>query len=116
MSQVLRAMPGVIEWKGADIVRFFFVFVVADDVTFAVRINDVPVAGIGHDETAFAPASLKPIFSADYARIGPTGDAHIRIVLLSAVDVIRERIIDSNVVKLRRRLIALARPSFAAVS
>ena len=75
----------------------------------------MPVARIRQNETAFAAAGLKPIFAPDHARVSPARDADVRVVLLRAVDVIRKRVVDRNVIKLRGRLIVLCRPGFAAI-
>ena len=62
MGQIDGAMSRVIERNRTNILQLLFVFVVANSVPFAISVNDVPVARIGHDEAAFAIARLKPIF------------------------------------------------------
>src|SRR4030088_3034958 len=108
-------MSGVVYRPDAGIARLLFVFIVARQVTLVVGINDVPVPRIGNDETAFAAAGLKPIFASDHARVGPARDADVRAVLLRAVNVIRKRVVDRDVIELRGRLVVLGGPGFAAV-
>src|SRR4051794_12683951 len=115
MRQVDSAVPGVIERDDTGIVRVFLVLVVIGQVAFVVGINYVPVARIRDDETAFAAAGLKPILGRDDPGIRPAGDADIGVVLLGAIDVIRERVVDRDVIKLRGRLIVLRRPGLAAI-
>src|SRR5262245_50689560 len=115
MLQIAGPMTSVIEWKRTNVLYFFFVFVIAIDESFVVRIDDVPVSGIRHDKPAFTAASLKPIVSANYSFVRATRNADIRIVLLRAINVIRKCVIYSYVIKLRRRLIVLSRPVFPAI-
>src|SRR5206468_6617458 len=83
---------------------------------FVVRINDVPVAWIRHDEATFAAARDEPILLSNSAPVGTARNADIRIVLLRAVNVVGERIVHSHVIKLRSWLVVLSRPVFAAIS
>ena len=82
-----------------------FVFVVAVDEALVVRIDDVPVARIRDDETAFTATSLKPILPANHSRIRAARNADIRIILLCPVNVVGERIVHGYVIKLRSRLV-----------
>ena len=75
----------------------------------------MPVARIGHDEPAFAIAGDKPIFPPNHTAVGAARDADVRVVLLRAVNVIRKRVVDCDVIKLRGRLIILRGPAFSAV-
>ena len=115
MNEIDRAVAGVVHRPDTDVLILLLRFVVADDVSLAVGINDVPVARIGQNETAFAAAGLKPIFAPDHTRVSPARDADVRVVLLRAVDVIRKRVVDRDVIKLRGRLIVLGRPGLAAI-
>src|SRR5437870_9140364 len=115
MLEINRAMAGVVERDDAGIVPVLFVFIVVGEVAFVVGIDDVPVPRIRNDEAALAAARLEPILRRDDAGIRAAGDANIRIVLLRAVDVIRERVVDRDVIELRGRLIVLGRPGLAAI-
>src|SRR6266446_964331 len=67
MRQIDGAMTGVIDWHRTDILYFLFGFVVAVDEAFVVRIDDVPVARIRHDEPTFTAPSLKPVLPANHS-------------------------------------------------
>src|SRR5438552_14534522 len=116
MRKIDRAMTGVINRHRTDVLYLLFVFVVAVDEAFVVRIDDVPVARIRHDEPAFTATSLKPILPANHSRVRAARNADIRIVLLRAVNVVGERIVNSHVIKLRSRLVVLSSPILTAVS
>ena len=75
----------------------------------------MPVARIGHDEAAFAIARDEPIFASDHSRIRAAGDADVRVVLLRSVNVVRERVINRDMIKLRGRLVILRCPGFPAI-
>src|SRR5512145_1617256 len=64
--------------------------------------------------TGFAPGGLFPISNGDAGAGRAAGDLDRRIVLLRAIDVIGEIIVERDAVELRGRLILL-RPVFAAV-
>src|SRR5437868_210066 len=115
MLQIVRAVSGIIDRKWADVLIVLFRFVVARDIALAVRINDVPVARIGNYKTALAVAGWIPIFAADRPGIGAARDANVRVVLLRAINVIRKRVVDGYVIKLRGRLIVLRCPTLAAI-
>ena len=65
----------------------------------------MPVARVGDDKAALAITGHKPIFAADHARIATARDPDVGIVLLRAVNVIGKRVINRDMIKLRRRLI-----------
>jgi hypothetical protein len=67
MHEICGAVSGIIQRPYADVLHFLFLFVVAVNETFVVRINDVPVARIRNDETAFTTAGLKPILTANHS-------------------------------------------------
>ena len=115
MREIDRAAPGIVQRHRTDVLIVFFGFVVARDVAFAVGINDVPVARIGNYEPALAAAGLIPILAADHSRIRAARNANIRVVLLRAVNVIRKRVVDCDMIKLRGRLVVLSGPAFSAV-
>ena len=115
MQVVARAVAGIVEGPDAEILILLPDLVIAGEETLVVRINDVGIARIGDDETALTATGVRPIALLDDATVGPARDAHVRVVLLRAVDVIGEGVVDRDVIELRRRLIALRRPSLAAV-
>ena len=75
----------------------------------------MPIARVRHDKPAFAAACFEPILPPNRAPIGAARDADIRVVLLRAVNVVGERVVHSNVVKLCSGLVVLCGPVFAAV-
>src|SRR6266403_2667650 len=81
MGKIDSAVPGIIERDGTNVLHLLFIFVVAIDVAFVVRVDDVPIAWIGHDEAAFSATGYEPIFASDHAGIAAAGDAYIRAVL-----------------------------------
>src|SRR6266700_1852898 len=115
MDEIGSSVSRVIQRPDAHVLHFLFTFVVTSDVTFVVRINDVPITRIGHNKAALATASDKPILASDHSGISAAGDANVRVVLLRPVNVIRESVVHSDVIKLRSWLVVLGRPRFAAV-
>ena len=75
----------------------------------------MPVARIGDYKATFTTAGNEPVLAPDYTGITSAGDANIRIILLCAVNVIGKRIVDRDMIKLRRGLIILRGPGLAAV-
>ena len=116
VGKIDRAMTGVVDRHRTDVSRFFFLFVVASDEAFVVRIDDVPVARIRYDKATFAAARDEPILLPNSAPAGAARDANVGIVLLRAVNVVRERIVHSHMIKLRSRLVVLSGPVLAAIS
>src|SRR5207249_11685674 len=88
MQKIDRAVAGMVHRPHTDVLSFFLVLMVANDVAFAVGINNVPVARIRHDEAALAAPGNKPIPRRAHALVAPARDAYIRVVLLRAVAVI----------------------------
>src|SRR5207249_8439223 len=115
MQKIGRAVAGMVHRPHADILSFFLVLIVSNDVALAVGINNVPVARIGYDEAALAAPGNEPILCRDYTLLAPARDANVRVVLLRAVDVIRIGVVSRDVIKLCGRLVILRRPSLAAV-
>src|SRR2546421_908931 len=116
MCKVDCAMTRVVDWHRTDVLYFLLLLVVSINGAFVVRINDVPVAWVRHDEATFAAARDEPILLPNSAPAGAARDANVGIVLLRAVNVVRERIVHRHVVKLRSRLVVLSSPTLAAVS
>src|SRR5205814_10607253 len=76
MGDICRAMAGIVERNGTDILHFLFIFIITDPSgAFVIRVNDVPIAGIGHYEAGFAAACFEPILPSDPAPIRAAGDA-----------------------------------------
>src|SRR3954452_15611974 len=115
MRQIDGAVAGVIDWHGTDVLYFLFAFVVPVDEPFIVRVDDVPVPWIRQDEAAFTAAGFKPILPTNHSGVRAARNADIRIVLLRTVNVIGERIVHSDMIKLRSRLVVLSGPIFAAI-
>src|SRR6266705_3596465 len=88
VGKIDRAMTSVVDRHRTDVSRFFFLFVVAINEAFVVRIDDVPVARIRYDEPAFTATSDEPILLPNSAPAGAARNADIRIVLLRAVNVV----------------------------
>src|SRR5208282_3277488 len=85
------------------------------DAPIVAGVGDVLV-GLVHGHVAgFAPADDGPVLRADASAVAARGHAHGRIVLLRAVDVVREQVVRDDVVELRGGLGVLARPGLAAV-
>src|SRR5437868_3269008 len=78
------------------------------------RINNVGVARIGSDPSALAAAYVIPVRGRYSELVGAARDLYRRVVLLRSIHVIREVIIESDAIELRRSLI-LRRPGSAAV-
>src|SRR5438034_11818811 len=105
----------MIHRPNAYVLSFFLVLIVSNDVALAVGVNNVPVARIGYDEPALAARRNKPILRRDHALGAPARDAYIRVVLLRAGDVIRIGVVGRYVIELRRRVVILRQPFFAAI-
>src|SRR6266851_8033818 len=95
--------------------RLFGALVVARQIAFVVRINDMPVARVSENKSAFTAARWIPIARTNHTFISAARDADVRVVLLRAVDVIWKRVIDGDVIELRSRLIIYRRPCFPSV-
>ncbi len=89
--------------------------VVARDLA-AVRagVNDLRITGIGRNVSALASAHRIPTRAID-ASPGRTGNADRRVVLLRAINPVREAIVGDGVVELRRGLVGLRGPVGAAI-
>src|SRR5438874_717035 len=75
----------------------------------------MPIARIGQNKAGLGAADLEPIRRPNRTPICPACNTHARIVLLCAVNVVRESVVHRNVIKLRGGLIVLSRPRFSAV-
>src|ERR1051325_11995751 len=96
MREIDRTVTRIGQRNGTYVLNVLFILVVANGVSFAVRINDVPVARVRHDETALTVAGLEPILPPDHPGAGAAGAADKRVVLLRAINVVRERVIERS--------------------
>jgi len=87
----------------------------ADVAEVGTGINDVGIARIDGDVAALAATDIVPIPPIDEAAIATGTDTDGGIVLLRAVDAIREIVVGDDVVELRGGLIVLRRPILACV-
>src|SRR4029077_16830561 len=78
-------------------------------------IDDVGIGWIRRDVSALARAGGVPVTEDDRAVIAATQDVNAAAILLCAVDVVGELVIDSNVMKRRGRLVEPATPCAATV-
>src|SRR5580704_3134185 len=78
-------------------------------------VDNFRIGRIGSDVAAFAATDVVPIGSIDPALDAGAGDTYGGVVLLRAVDVIGEAVVDGDVVELRGRLIIFRRPGFRTV-
>src|SRR5204862_1434831 len=114
-DKIDSAVARVIERDRTNVLHFFLILIVSIDETFVIRVDDVPITGIGYHKAAFATAGHKPVFASDHTRIAAAGDADVGIVLLRAVNVIGKCAIDGYMIKRRGRLVVLRRPVLAPV-
>src|SRR5436853_3078473 len=115
MQQVLGGVARGVNGPYRDDLQLHGVLVEAADEVFGAAVDDVGVARIGDHEAALAAERVIPVALHDGALIIHAGDRDARVVLLGAVHVIGEAIVDRHVIELRRRLIVLRGPGLAAV-
>ena len=116
MGKIDSTVSRIIERNRTNVLHLLFIFIITDpSLTYVIRVNDVPIARIGHNEPALTTPRDKPICGSNRAPISPAGDADVRVVLLRTVNVIGECIVHGDVIELRSRLVVLCRPRFAAV-
>src|ERR1700751_2172771 len=87
----------------------------AADLVFIGPIDDIRIARIGEHEAGLAVEYVVPVALDDRPLIVPAGDRDTGVVLLRAIGVIGEALIDRHVVELRRRLVALRTPGLTRV-
>src|SRR5215469_61154 len=91
-------------------------FVIARDQAGVVgRVHDIGFGRIGSDVARFPSPDRIPVRTIDETFVAPGGNGDGAVVLLRAVDVVGRAVVGNHVVELRRGLIILAAPGFAAV-
>src|SRR6185312_13277022 len=89
--------------------------VLQEDREVAAAVRHVRIAGLRRNERALAIGCRLPFAGADCAAERRTRTGNRAFVLLRAVDVERELIVDRDVIELSRRLIVHRAPRRAAV-
>ena len=117
MFDVARRPADRVHRPGVDGLLFARAMIVASDLaTVRAGIHDLGVRRVGCDVAAFAATHVIPVRAINRAFRAGTGDGHSGVVLLGAVDVIREPVVGNDMVKLRCGLVIHAGPGIAAVS
>ena len=99
-----------------DVARLAGVVVLPrDEVTVGAGVDDFGVARIGCDPAALAAAHVIPVAVRDGAGGGAGRDANGAVVLLRAVGVIGEVLVERDAIELRGGLVLDGRPRFAAI-
>src|ERR1019366_6520217 len=78
-------------------------------------VDDVRIAGIGGQPSAFASADHKPVARCDQSMIGSARYRCAAAVLLGAVNVVRKFVVGDHVIELPDRLVEPGRPRLAVV-
>src|SRR5262245_15239457 len=81
----------------------------------SAAVDDVWVGRIGRDIAALARARGVPVTEGDGAVIAAADNKDAAAILLRAVDVVRELVVHSDMVELRRRLVVPAAPAASAI-
>src|SRR5437588_430444 len=115
MQQVLGGVAWGVNRPYRDDLQLHGVPVEAADEVFGAAVDDVGVARIGDHEAALAAERVIPVALHDGALIIHAGDRDARVLLLGAVHVIGEAIVDRHVIELRGGLIGLRGSGVAAV-
>src|SRR5260370_40298365 len=89
--------------------------VARDFAAIRAGVGDLRLAGIGSDVAALAAADVVPVCTVDSAVCARAGNPDGGVVLLRAVNVVRETIICGDVIKLRCRLVVNAGPALRAI-
>ncbi len=76
-----------------------------DQAVVGAGVDDLRIARVGRDPAALAAAHVVPVLLGDAAAGGAAGDAHGGVVLLRAVDVVREIVVERHAVELRGGLV-----------
>ncbi len=99
-----------------DVAELAGVFVIARDVALIIAgVDDQRIARIGRNVAGFAAADGIPILTIDGAIHIAAGNGDGAVVLLRAIDVVREAIICDDVIKLRGGLVVFVGPMSAAI-
>ena len=86
-----------------------------DDPLVAAGVDLDRVLRVKGRDRALAAADAFPVLVADPAAVRAAGDADGRVVLLAAVDAVREQVVRVDAVELRSRLVVLRRPALATI-
>ena len=86
-----------------------------DDPLIAASEDDFRIIRIKGQVGAFATGHGIPVLPVDALVVGPAGDGNSRIILLPAIDKIREAIIRDDPVKLRCGLVLLGTPALSPI-
>src|SRR5579872_4027191 len=86
-----------------------------DQAVVRTSVDDVGICGVGNDKACLTAADVVPIRAIDCAIIAAAGDRYRGIVLLSAINTVREGVVRRHVIELRSRLIPLSSPGFSVV-
>src|SRR5579871_6908282 len=78
-------------------------------------VDDVRIGRIGRDIAGFAAAHRIPVRTIDASAVAAAGDGDGSVVLLRAVNTIRNLVVGDDVIELRGGLVVLACPGLAAV-
>src|SRR4051794_23932800 len=76
----------------------------------------MPIARIRNNESAFAIAGHEPVGRPDRTPIRAARNGEVTVVLLGPVNVVREGVVDRDVIELRGRLVVLRCPCLTAIS
>src|SRR5262245_59444679 len=86
-----------------------------DQAVVRARVDGLRIARIGRDPAALAAADVVPVLLGDAEAGRAAGGPHGAVVLLRAVHVVREIVVESHAVELRGRLVHHARPGASTV-
>ena len=116
MGIIFGAVAGCIQRKRRNILHLPGAMVVAGHhSTVVARDHHVVVARVGRNVSAFTTTYVIPVALGDHALVVVRSDAHRAVVLLRAIEIVGERVVGDHVIELRRRLVVLPRPGFAAI-
>ena len=90
------------------------VVIPGDLAAIRAGVDDLRIMRIGRDVSAFTSAHRIPIRTIDSTPLRRRS-AYCAVVLLSAINEIREAIVGNHMVELRRRLVPLRSPTCAAI-
>src|SRR5437660_1764723 len=82
--------------------------VTRDQAVIRAGKNDLRIFWRGRDPARLATAHVEPVFARNTKSSGAAGNAHRRVVLLRAINVIRKIIVERDTIELCGRLILFA--------
>src|SRR6267154_6006523 len=99
-----------------DDLRLAGAAIITKELTISpAAINGVGITGIRCDVTALASSGGMPVAESDSSVIAAAENENAAAILLRAVNVIREVVVNRNVIELRGRLVIPAAPGAAGV-